>query len=209
MYKSFMAAHTSKADSELIQILTDQLQPNSQKITWLLTTSEMLQKIYHKSWSTKSSAKTRMKTHTHTLSLSLSLSHLTWCDLEIHKKNTNKMSLSLSLSLNFALQKLIARRKIKRKGLCFFPRPQNIILSTRWREKCARKPNEAARGKKKTKTFAKHTLTTQLQQNQQSEQNSASSRAGERLAVFLKKRKKRIGEEFSPNFYLRNMISTY
>ncbi len=84
--------------AKLIQILPDQLQPNSQKITWLLTTSEMLQKIYHKSWSTKSSAKKGMKTHTHTHSLSLSLS--TWCDLEIHKKNTNKISLSLSLSIS-------------------------------------------------------------------------------------------------------------
>jgi hypothetical protein len=92
-------------------------------------------------------------------------------------KHTHTHTLSLSLSLNFALQKLIARRKIKRKVLCFFPRPQNIILSTRWREKCARKPKEAAGGKKNTKTFAKHTRSTQ-----QSEQNSGSSRAGERLA---------------------------
>jgi len=167
--------------AKLIQILTDQLQPNSQKITWLLTTSEMLQNIDHKSWSTKSSAKTRMKTHTHT------------------------HTLSLSLSLNFALQKLIARRKIKRKVLCFFPRPQNIILSTRWREKCARKPNEATGGKKNTKTFAKHTRSTQ-----QSEQNSGSSRAGERLAsVFKKKKKKnwrRIFAKFLPEKYDFNLL---
>jgi len=100
--------------------------------------------------------------------------------VKCENKNENTHTLSLSLSLNFALQKLIARRKIKRKVLCFFPRPQNIILSTRWREKCARKPNEAAGGKKNTKTFAKRTRSTQ-----QSEQNSGSSRAGERLASVL------------------------
>jgi hypothetical protein len=185
--------------AKLIQILTDQLQPNSQKITWLLTTSEMLQNIDHKSWSTKSSAKTRMKTHTHTHTHSLSLSLdlvRSWDPQKKHKQN-----LSLSLSLNFALQKLIARRKIKRKVLCFFPRPQNIILSTRWREKCARKPNEAAGGKKNTKTFAKHTRSTQ-----QSEQNSGSSRAGERLAsVFKKKKKKK--KELAKNF--RQISSTW
>ncbi len=133
----------------------------------------------------------KKKTHT----LSLSLCHFTWCDLEIHKKNTNKIS--LCLSLNFALQKLIARRKIKRKVLCFFPRPQNIILSTRWREKCARKPNEAAEEKKEIKTFRKTHIhnTTAARPTKRAKQRKLASRR-ELRSVYKKKEKKELAKNF-------------
>jgi len=147
-------ASWQQTPAKLIQILTDQLQPNSQKITWLLTTSEMLQKIYHKSWSTKSSAKKRMKknTHKHTLSLSPSL---TWLGAILRStKKTQTKNLSLSLSLNFALQKLIARRNIKRKVLFFSKTTEYNSLNSlkrkmrkeiersSWRKKKKLKPSE-------------------------------------------------------------------
>jgi hypothetical protein len=103
---------------------------------------------------------------------------------------------SLSLSLNFALQKLIARRNIKRKVLCFSKTTEYNSLNSLKRE--MRKETERSRWRKKKKLKPSentHTHThnaTAAKPTKRAKQRKFG--AGERLAVFFKKRKKkRIG----------------
>jgi hypothetical protein len=73
-----------------------------------------------------------------------------------------------------------------------------------------RKETERSSWRKKTetKTFGKHTRncskTNKASKTAQVREQARDSQCFKKL-----KKKKRIGEEFSPNFYLRNMISTY
>jgi len=97
MYKSFMAADTCKADSDLDRPTSTQFAKNYMTSdNFRNATKDLPQELIHQVKCEKKNEKKHTQTHT----LSLSLSHLTWCDLEIHKKNTNKKSLSLSLSIS-------------------------------------------------------------------------------------------------------------